>query len=121
MLGAAVKAECQKWLNPFHLAITFDDDLAGFLGAFKLMTLCESSQALLRPVEADKLNYAGWMEIFDDSYAQHWTKRRTDLMTACYARHSVTEEDFAAHLGPKWFAPGVWDKYYRAQRRRTKR
>lgn len=108
VLGAAVKKELGKWLMPFSLAITFDRDLAGYLGAFKLMSVCPNSRALIDPPEADKLTADEWHALLDDDHERLWTGNRAAILEAATEVCGITYYDFMDKLGHSWSSIKRW-------------
>lgn len=112
VLGAAVKKEVRSWLQPYHLAVMFDRDLAGYMGAFKLMHLCAQVKTMDRPLEADSLDPDEWYELFEPG-RYVWVDTKMGVMQAACKELKLTHGEFAHRLGPAWFSRAGWEKYRR--------
>lgn len=63
VLGAAVKWEARRYLQQISAVVAFDDDLAGYIGAARVLKMAPLSQVIVPGVEADELDEEGWHDV----------------------------------------------------------
>lgn len=66
VLGARVKDQVKVWLSGVRPHVVFDCDLAGYLGAYKMLELLPMAKVSLKGREADELTPDEWCELMND-------------------------------------------------------
>lgn len=79
-LGAAVKKTVFPLLNRVDPWVAFDDDLAGYTGAYRILQSNPFAHARVPGCEADELEPKEWQDLFKPTRMWKWASTPDDLL-----------------------------------------
>lgn len=111
VLGARVKTDVRKWLGGVRPNVVFDQDMAGYIGAIKMLQLIPDTRVLMTGAEADEMSPEQWKMICEQNNL--WTSSIRQLGAKASQYMNLSEAEFWEHAPA---APKVNRKLYKDYR-----
>jgi len=98
-LGASVKKSAFPYFQRVQPWVVFDDDLAGYVGAYRILQDCTSAHALVPGLEADELSPKDWQGLFRSTRMWKWAGAPDAFLGKVGGMTQVEPRDVLSHVG----------------------